>query len=229
MRWMKTYGSRIMLLLLFAAAILVIRFYTKDVFSFESIRENKEALLRLVEERYFFSVAGFLAAFVSTAFLIPGALVLSIAGGFLFGVIPGICYVITGATLGATLAFLSARYLIGTWVQRTYEMPLRAFNEEIAKHGHRYLFTLRIVPALPFFLVNYLAGLTRISLRLFVIMTLLGMLPGSFVYTFAGHQLERIDRVEDIFSLRLIVAFLLLALLALLPAVVDHVRRFERR
>ena len=226
---MRKNLGRITLVILLATAIVVLRIYSKDHLTFETIQQNKEASLQFVKEQYLASAAGFIVAFVSTAFFVPGAIVLTLAAGFFFGVFPGTLYVVSGATLGAGLAFLSARYLIGNWIQSRYEGPLRAFNEEMAKHGHRYLFTLRIVPVLPFFLVNYLAGLTRLSFKSFVATTVLGMLPGSLVYTFAGHQLETIDRAEDIFSFRLLVAFSLLALFALLPVVVDHLKRHREQ
>jgi len=169
-----------------------------------------------------------MAAFVPTAFFVPGALVLSITGGFLFGVIPGVIYLNIGGTLGAALAFLSSRYWVGQWIQQRYSSVLKTFNEEVAKHGHYYLISLRIVPVLPFFLVNYLAGLTKISLRKFVGTTSVGMLPGSFVYTLAGQQLETVNAPEDILSVRLIIAFSLLALFALLPVMIDYTKRWRK-
>ena len=220
-------GKQIIFIAVIAIAILFIRYFAEDSISFETVTRNKEVLLRLVEDRYLLSVVGFMTAFVATAFVVPGALVLSLTGGFLFGVIPGILYVNLGGTLGAALAFLSSRYLVGQWIQQRYNSVLITFNEEVAKHGQYYLISLRIVPVLPFFLVNHLAGLTKISLRKFVGTTSLGMLPGSLVYTLAGQQLEKVNAPEDILSVRLIIAFSLLALFALLPVIIDCTKRWR--
>lgn len=225
---MKKAGKQIVFIAVIAIAILFIRYFAKDFISFESITRNKEVLIGLVEDRYLLSVIGFMTAFVSTAFFVPGAIVLSLGGGFLFGVIPGVIYVNAGGTLGAALAFLSSRHLVGHWVQRKYSSALKTFNEEVARHGHHYLISLRIIPVLPFFLVNYLAGLTKISLKKFVGTTSLGMLPGSFVYTLAGQQLETVNAAEDILSGRLIIAFSLLALFSLLPVIIDYIKRLRR-
>jgi uncharacterized membrane protein YdjX (TVP38/TMEM64 family) len=226
-RPMKKAGKQIVFIALIAMAILFIRYFGKDFISFETVARNKEALIRLVEDQYLLSVLGFMAAFVPTAFFVPGAIVLSLAGGFLFGVIPGVIYLNIGGTLGAGLAFLSSRYLVGQWIQRRYSSALKTFNEEVVRHGHYYLISLRIVPVLPFFLVNYLAGLTKISLKKFIGTTSLGMLPGSFVYTLAGQQLETVNAPEDILSVRLIVAFSLLGLFSLLPVIVDYTKRWR--
>lgn len=104
---MKKVGKQITFIAVIAITIVFIRYFGKDFISFETFSRNKEDLIRLVEDQYFLSVIGFMTAFVSTAFFVPGALVLSLMGGFLFGVIPGILYVNIGATVGAALAFLS--------------------------------------------------------------------------------------------------------------------------
>jgi len=154
---------------------------------------------------------------------------LTLAGGFLFHLFPGIIYVNVAATVGATLGFLFARYILGNKVQEKYASQLERFNRELDENGHLYLLTLRLIPAFPFFLINLLAGLTKVSLKTFFWTTMVGILPGSLVYSFAGSQLNTIESVEDIFSGSIIAAFLALALFALLPVILKKLRtRFPK-
>ncbi len=185
--------------------------------TFDNLKENRDILRSHVESHYVLSVIVFIAAVVSTAFFVPGAIAVTLVGGFLFGVLLGTLYLLVGATLGASLAFLSARYVLGNWVQRRYEEQLRIFNGEMARHGHNYLITFRIVPVMPFFLVNYLAGITKMPIGRFMWTTAVGMLPGTVVYSFAGQELRGIESPDDIMSPKLLSAFILLALFALLP------------
>jgi len=106
----------------------------------------------------------------------------------LFGTVPAAVYINIGATFGATQAFLAARGLAGNWIQGSFQEPLQRFNKEMERHGHSYLLILRILPVLPFFLVNYCAGISKIPLRTFVWTTSLGILPGSLVHTFIGRN-----------------------------------------
>jgi uncharacterized membrane protein YdjX (TVP38/TMEM64 family) len=200
-----------------------------ETLTFGRIREQREVLRVFVEKNYVLSVLSFLLLTVSTAFFVPGAIALVLAAGFFFGVIPGALFAVTGLTLGAATAFLVARYVLGDWVQERYRLPLAAFNEEMRRHGHYYLLTLRVVPVLPFFLVNILAGLTKISLKRFVAMTSLGMLPVAFIYSFAGRKLASINSPRDILSPGMIAALVLLAILILLPVILKTVESMRKK
>jgi uncharacterized membrane protein YdjX (TVP38/TMEM64 family) len=193
--------------------------------TFEHFKKNKELFLHFVNEHYFISVILFIIYFISTAFFVPGAIVGTIAGGFLYGVIMATLYVNIGSTLGATSAFLLSRHMIGKWIQQKYRNQLDLFNRDIEQHGSNYLFTLRIIPILPFFLTNFLAGLTRISVMRFTVTTSLGMLPGSVVYSYAGQKVSEINSPGDITSPTLLTTLLLLALFALLPVLAYHVKK----
>jgi uncharacterized membrane protein YdjX (TVP38/TMEM64 family) len=217
-------NKKVVLLILFLLFLVVLYLIGKDLMTFENMKRNRQALRKFVEAHYRLAVIVFLIAEISTAFVVPGAIVLSLAGGFLFGVVPGAVYSISGLVIGASLAFLASRYLIGRWIQQRYGKQLGGFNEEIGRYGNNYLFMLRIVPILPFFLVNYLAGMTRIAFKPFLFTTFIGMLPGSLIYNFAGHQLGRIEEIEDVFSPGLMAAFILLTLLAFLPVVVNRLK-----
>ena len=170
--------TALFLLILFGAAAV---WFTglSEYLTFESLKENRDILRSCIETHYVSSVIAFIAVVVSTAFFVPGIIAMTLVGGLLFGVLMGTVYVLVGATIGATIAFLSARYVLGNWIQHRYEEHLKAFNNEISRHGYNYLIAFRIVPIMPFFLVNYLAGITKMPLSRFIWTTAVGMFPGS--------------------------------------------------
>lgn len=226
---MKKYWRQIFFLVFLAATVaLLVWLKSTDFLTFENLKQHRETLKNYVDDHYILTALGFIFVYLSTAFFIPGAIVLTLAAGFLFGTVPGAIYVNAGATAGATIAFLLSRYFIGGWIQRKYEKQMSAFNKEISRHGHNYLLTLRIIPILPFFVINYLAGLTEISLKKFIWTTSLGMLPGSLIYSFAGQQLATIDSVQGILSTKLVLSFVLLAVLALSPVIMHYIRKIKR-
>jgi uncharacterized membrane protein YdjX (TVP38/TMEM64 family) len=152
-----------------------------------------------------------------TGLSLPGAAILTLAGGFLFGALPGTLFVNLGATTGATLAFLVSRYLLRDWVEQKFGKWLGPVQQGFAKNAFGYLMTLRLIPLFPFFVVNLVSGLTRMNVGTYVVATSLGIIPGSFVYAYAGRQLGTINSLKDIASPGVIGAFVLLGLLALVP------------
>jgi uncharacterized membrane protein YdjX (TVP38/TMEM64 family) len=221
---MNKHGKRIFLLILFIAVIVLVRFSAiGDYITFENIKKNRDILLAFTKEHYLISVILYIVLYVLiVALSIPGGAVLTLAGGFLFGTLLTVLYVNVGATLGATFAFLIARYLIGDRLQHKYKQQLVNFNEEIAKNGVRYLLTLRFIPVFPFFLINFLSGLTSIPLTTFIWTTSLGILPGTAVYAYAGQQLGAITTVSEILSTKVLVVFLLLGLFAVFPILLNY-------
>ncbi|MFQ5779847.1 MAG: TVP38/TMEM64 family protein [Nitrospiria bacterium] len=192
----------------------------------ESLKGNKAALRDYTESHYLFTVFLFIMVYVvQTALSLPGATILTISGGFLFGTLLGTLYVNIGATLGATLAFLAARYLFRDTVERKFGGRLDSIQEGFADHAFSYLLTLRLIPLFPFFIVNLAAGLTRIRLAAYMAATSIGILPGSFVYSNAGKQLGVIESVKDIASIEVLGAFVLLGLLALVPVVYQRLKK----
>jgi pyruvate/2-oxoglutarate dehydrogenase complex dihydrolipoamide dehydrogenase (E3) component/uncharacterized membrane protein YdjX (TVP38/TMEM64 family) len=160
---------------------------------------------------------GFLLLYIAVAGAsLPGAAILTLAGGAVFGLVEGALLVSFGSSIGATLAFLASRFLFRDSLQSRYGDRLAGFNEGIAREGAFYLFTLRLVPVVPFFLVNLLAGLTTLPARTFYWVSQVGMLPGTIAYVFAGTQLARIDSLRGILSPGLIAAFAVLGLMPLL-------------
>lgn len=219
--------KKIILFTIFIALIALIKYFDLDTyFSFENLKSQKEVLSTYVTENYILTIFIFVFLYiVSVAFLIPIATVLTLAGGFLFGSIEGTVFVNIGATVGAALAFLFARYIIGAKLQEKYSTQLEKFNKEVTDNKYQYLFSLRFLPIFPFFLVNFLAGLTKVDFKTFVITTSLGIIPGSFVFTYAGSQLSSINALSDIFSKEILSAFLLLGFLTLIPVILKKFKK----
>ena len=142
---------------------------------------------------------------------------MTLAVGFLFGSLLGTLYVNVGATVGATLAFLVARYLLREWVEQKFGSRLDAIQQGFARNAFSYLMTLRLIPLFPFFLVNMVSGLTRVNVGTYMAATSLGIIPGSFVFAYAGRQLGTISSLKEIASPNVLLAFTLLGLLALVP------------
>lgn len=223
---MRRYLKQLILFLLFLAVIATLHWSGLGSYlSLDNLKEHRDMLARTVAAHYALSVMLYILLYiVITTFALPGALILTLAGGLLFRTFPGVIYVCTGATIGAVLAFLFSRHILGNWLQHRYAAQFQRFNRELAVNGHLYLLSVRLIPVFPFFLINFLSGLTRIPLRTFAWTTALGILPGSFIYTFAGNQLGTVASVKDLVSPRILVAFLLLALLTISPIIWKKVR-----
>ena len=217
-----------LLILLFVAALIVLFFYFHlgRYLSLESLKANRNALLQFYAAHKSAMVVGFIGVYVvQTALSLPGATILSLAAGAVFGNIRGTIFVNIGATLGATIAFLLARYLLRDLIQKRFGSRLDGINTELEAAGFNYLLFLRLVPIFPFFLINLGAGMTRIPLRAFFWGTMLGIIPGSFVYCNAGASLASINRVGEIASPRVLGSFALLGLFALVPVFYKKLRR----
>ncbi|MDQ2068900.1 FAD-dependent oxidoreductase [Natronospira bacteriovora] len=183
---------------------------------FEFLQAQREALQRLIVEQPLLTMGGYFLLYVLvTALSIPGAAVMTLAGGFIFGLLWGTLLVSVASTLGATAAFLIARFLFRDSVQQRYGDRLRAVNRGIEREGAFYLFALRLVPVFPFFVINIAMGLTPIRTLTFLLVSWAGMLPATIVYVNAGTQLARIDGPGDVLSPALIASFVLLGLFPL--------------
>lgn len=188
--------------------------------SLDALKQNRDQLLAFTESNYAASVAIFILTYiVVTGLSLPGAVILTLAGGFVFGGVIGTLFVNLGATTGATLAFLAARYLLRDWVEQKFGRWIEPVQQGFAKNAFSYLLTLRLIPLFPFFIVNLVSGLTRVNVGTYVAATAIGIIPGSFVYAYAGRQLGTISSLKEIASPNVIGAFVLLGLLALAPIV----------
>ena len=227
---MNTHRKKIYLLVLFIGMTVLIRFSPLGTaLTFENMKQHRDSLLAFVTDHYWLSVACYIAVYIgAVAFTLPVALILTLAGGFLFGAMPAVLYINIGATTGAVVSFLSARYLLGTRLQDTYAQQLGKFNDEIGRNGTHYLLTMRFIPIFPFFLINFLSGLTRIPLRTFVWTTSLGILPSSAIFAFTGRQLGTISSPADILSKKMLMTFAALGLLALTPVVLKQLKGLRK-
>lgn len=205
-----------------AIGVAVAAFFYFDLgrfLSLQALKDNRDDLLSFTEKHSAVAAALFVLVYVAvTGLSLPGAVILTLAGGFLFGAVWGTLFVNLGATAGATLAFLASRYLLRDWVERKFGKWLGPVQQGFSKNAFSYLMTLRLIPLFPFFVVNLVSGLTRMNVGTYLAATTLGIIPGSFVYAYAGQQLGTINSLKDIASPGVIGAFVLLGLLALVPS-----------
>lgn len=193
---------------------------------FQWIKMNRDLLVPLVAQRYFLAVLVYWALYALLITLsLPLASVMNITGGFLFGTILGSIYATIGATIGATISFLIVRSFLGRLVQKMYSERLQAFNAALAASGTKYLVTVHFIAVIPFFVVTMLIGLTNVSTWTFIWTTALGIIPSVVICAFAGQQLTTIQHPSDVFSYNVILAFVLLALLAILPVLAKQLRK----
>lgn len=153
----------------------------------DTLRDNREALATFVDGNLVMAIAGFIALYaVLVGISFPGASILSVFGGFLFGTLTGGFAIVTGATIGATLIFLAARYAIGDALSKKAGPYMQKFEAGLKENEFSYMFILRLIPLFPFFIVNIVPALFNVKLRNYVITTFLGIIPGSFVYASVG-------------------------------------------
>ena len=210
--------GRILLLLLIAAAIIsFFVFDLGDYLTLANLKARQGGLAGFVEANPLVAVAGFFGLYVAaTALSLPGAAILTLAAGAIFGLWEGILIASFASTIGASLAFLSSRYLLRDWVKARFGARVAAIDGGIARDGAFYLLTLRLIPVFPFFLVNLAMGVTAMRLLTFALVSQAGMLLGTIVYVNAGTQLAGIESTSDILSPALIGSFVLLGLFPLL-------------
>ena len=215
---MATNARKIILICALLGAFIVI--YTQlppGSVTLENLQARHQALLLYCQQAPRQSAALYFILYVLvTTLSLPGAALLTLLGGALFGLWPGILLVSFASTLGATLAMLVSLYLLRDWVQHRFAGQMRTVNDGVARDGAFYLFALRLMPLFPFFVVNLLAGVTRLGVWRYWWVSQLGMLPGAIVYLNAGHQLGQITSLHDILSPGVVFAFTLLGLLPLI-------------
>ena len=207
-------------LLVLAAAVLLALFFAFDLqryLTLDYLKASREQFEQLYESSPVLVMGSYFLIYVATTALsLPGATILTLAGGALFGLLAGTVIVSFTSTLGATLAMLLARFLLQNWVQSRFGEHLQTINSGIEKEGGFYLFPLRLVPAVPFFVINLGMGLTPIRAITFYWVSQLGMLPGTLVYVNAGSELGKLETLGDILSPTLIGSFVLLGVFPLL-------------
>jgi pyruvate/2-oxoglutarate dehydrogenase complex dihydrolipoamide dehydrogenase (E3) component/uncharacterized membrane protein YdjX (TVP38/TMEM64 family) len=226
---MSRTAARLSIVALIAAVlVIVVSSGFIDWLSIEQLKAAQTGMRSWVMSHPWQAAGGFFLGYIAfTSLSLPGATVLTLAAGALFGLARGTLLVSFASSIGATLAFLVSRFLLRDTLQSHCGERLRTFNEGVERDGAFYLFTLRLVPAFPFVVINLLAGLTPMRTGTFYWVSQLGMLPGTIAYVYAGTQLARIDDVRDVLSPELLGA---LALLGLLPLAMRlMIRLLQRR
>ncbi|MGW8288202.1 MAG: TVP38/TMEM64 family protein [Desulfobulbales bacterium] len=204
------------LLIIAAIIILVILFKVLGLgqyLSLDYIKSSQEKFALIYADHRLLVIAAYMAIYiVITALSLPGAVVMTLAGGALFGFWLGVLVVSFASTIGATLACFVARFLLRDWVQNRVGEKLSKINKGIEKEGAFYLFSLRLVPIFPFFIINLAMGLTPMKLWTFYWVSQIGMFPGTMVYVNAGKELGRLESLSGILSPDLLFSFVILGL-----------------
>lgn len=230
-RWRRLPLIAILVVALIGAVTL------RDYLSFETLRDNREALIGFRDANYLMTVLGFMAVYiVIVAFSLPGATIATLTGGFLFATFPGALFNIVAATIGATLIFLAAKWGLGERLAARMEASdgaVKRLKDGIDENQWSVLFLMRLVPAVPFFVANLIPALVGVPLSRFVITTFLGIIPGGVVYTSVGAGLgEVFERGETpdlgvIFEPHILLPILGLCALAALPILLKLLRKRE--
>ncbi len=177
------------------------------------VKTSQETFAAVYAKHRLMVIAGYMVIYILvTSLSLPGAAIMTLAGGALFGLLMGTVVVSFASTIGATLACFVSRFVLRDWVQGKFGAKLKEINEGIAREGPFYLFTLRLIPIFPFWLINMLMGLTKMPLRTFYWVSQVGMLAGTVVYVNAGKELAKINSLAGILSPELILSFVLLGL-----------------
>ncbi len=216
-KWIK-----LLIVAVFAGALIA--FFAlggQKYLSLEMIKANRDALLAYTQEHRLLMIAiAFGIYTLAVACSLPGALILSLTCGFLFGRWVGTAVIVSAATCGATLVFLAARYLFADWARSRMGQLGQKINEGFSENAFNYMLFLRLVPAFPFFLVNLAPAFTNIRLSTYVLATAIGIIPGSFVFANLGETLGTIDSLSGLVSKETLLAFALLGVLALVPVAI---------
>jgi uncharacterized membrane protein YdjX (TVP38/TMEM64 family) len=223
----KMAGKIVMAGLIVLGIILFRYFDLGQYLTLEYIKTSQDKFHALYQSHRFGVIAAYMGIYIAVAALsLPGAAVLTLAGGALFGLTVGTVAVSFASTIGATLACLFSRFLLREWVQNKFGDKLVTINDGIEKEGAFYLFSLRLVPIFPFFVINLLMGLTRMRLFTFFWVSQIGMLAGTIVFVNAGKELAKIDSLSGILSPGVLISF---AVLGLFPITVTKLLALYKR
>ena len=221
-------------LIAIVVAALAGAYFLRDVLTFETLRDNREALIAFRDNNYLMTAAAFILAYVAiVAFSLPGATIATLTGGFLFSTFPGVVFNVTGATIGATAIFLAARWGLGDKLGARLEGSdgmVKRIKDGIDENQWSMLFLIRLVPAVPFFVANLVPAFVQVPTYRFVVSTFIGIIPGALVYTSVGAGLGEVFAAGEtpnlgiIFQPEILLPILGLCALAALPIVLKAVR-----
>lgn len=234
---LRVLYKKIIPIFILLSAALIGGFFLKDILSFESLRDNRDVLIAWRDEYYFLAMLGFVFAYITlVAFSLPGALIMTLSGGFLFGIFPGALLNIFAATLGAIAIFSAAKMGLGDALyQKMQKFDSRGvfgkMTEEINKNEISYLLLMRLVPVFPFFIANLAPAFLKVKLRNFALTTFIGIMPGGIVYTSIGAGLGDIFTAGEtpnlgiIFEPYILLPLMGLCLMAALPIIISKFRK----
>ncbi len=214
----KALNSRSLVVLV--VVLLIAAFFVFDLgqyLTLDYLKSQRQSFLDFYAQNRFATLAIYFAIYVAVAALsLPGAAVMTLAGGAVFGLATGLLLISFASTIGATLAFMISRFVLRDTVQNRFREKLKAINAGVEKEGDFYLFTLRLIPLFPFFVINLVMGLTPMKTWRFYLVSQIGMLPGTAVFVNAGSQLGALESLSGILSPGLILSFALLGIFPLL-------------
>ena len=215
---------KVKILMVLALVGLIIGYFyfgLDEYLTFEYLKSKQLDFQSYFESNALKTVLIFFVGYVLvTALSLPGAAIMTLAAGAIFGVITGTIIVSFASSIGATLAFLAARFFLRDYVQSRFGDKIQAINQGIEKEGAFYLFTLRLIPAFPFFVINLVMGLTPIKVSTFYFISQIGMLAGTIVFVNAGTQISQLESVAGILSPKILISF---ALLGVFPMIAKKV------
>lgn len=230
----KSSVARLIPLAIIVVVAVIGAYSLSDYLSFDALADNREALIAFRDANYVVAMLAFMLAYaVIVAFSLPGALIATLTGGFLFSTFPGVLFNVTGATIGAVAIFLAARMGFGAKLGAKLEASdgiVKKIKDGIDENQWSMLFLIRLVPAVPFFLANLIPSFLEVPLHRFVISTFLGIIPGSVVYTSVGAGLGEVfargetPNLGIIFEPQIILPIIGLCVLAALPIVINAIR-----
>ncbi|PCI57268.1 MAG: hypothetical protein COB36_03100 [Alphaproteobacteria bacterium] len=217
-RWLPLVVITLLMVIAYASGL-------HEKLSLHALQENKDTMLNMVAERPILTAVGFMAVYIIfVALSLPAATLLTLMGGFLFGTWLGTLYVVTAATIGATIIFLIAKTSLGVTLREKAGGMYKRIEDNMKDNATGYLLFMRLIPVFPFFLVNIVPALFNVKPRIFILTTFFGIIPGSFVYVNLGQQLADIESLNDLISIQTLLAFSLLGLFALIPTLYKQLK-----
>lgn len=226
---MKLFSTRTLIFTLLAigAVLLFINYQAlANFFTLEQLKRNNECLALYVKDHYLVSVLVYIALFsIIVACGLPLILPLSLVGGFLYGLIPGLIFATLSCLIGSVFSFIVLRYVVSDWVRGWHNERINQFNQQVHKYGYSYLLMLHFLSVVPIFVINLLAAVAKVPLKTVAWVTILGTLPLNFLCVMAGRELSTITSFKDIFSPTILFFLALLVLIAVFPIIMRKLKR----
>jgi uncharacterized membrane protein YdjX (TVP38/TMEM64 family) len=220
----EKYLKIALIIIIITTIVTIWRLGILDNLTLESFQNNRIIYEEFVLKNWVLSATFYFLSYVLiVAFSLPGATIMTLGGGFLFG-LWAIPLVILSSNIGDGLAFLASRYLFGTALQKKYTKQLARLNKDLEENGANYFITVSLIPIFPFFLINLLGGLTKVKFWTFFWTTAIGTLPAIIIYVYAGSKLAEIKSTKDIISTEIFSVLFILGLMYLIPLILKKLR-----